>query len=234
MENQPIWKAKTALICYVILAAGIFVGSLLLAIIVLSSGSGLEDLTFPSALISLPINEGIILAITLVFAKQNSATLRNLGLKKPSIKNLVFVSAAAVFLLLLGGIISLIQEIILGPDPSADLILEAMLPQNMLQLVALLAISFVLVGPAEELAFRGFIQRGFENSYGKTVGLIIASLLFGLLHGLNSFRSIIPVTVVSLFLGYIWQKTDHDTTSLAWMHGLYDAIAIAITYFTFA
>jgi membrane protease YdiL (CAAX protease family) len=185
-------------------------------------------------LISLPINEGIILAITLVFAKQNSATLRSLGLKKPNIKNQVFVSAAAVFLLLLGGIISLIQEIILGPDPSADLILEAMLPQNMLQLVALLAISFVLVGPAEELAFRGFIQRGFENSYGKTVGLIIASLLFGLLHGLNSFRSIIPVTVVSLFLGYIWQKTDHDTTSLAWMHGLYDALAIAITYFTFA
>jgi len=101
------------------------------------------------------------------------------------------------------------------------------------QLIALLGISLALVGPVEELAFRGFVQRGFENSFGKTTGLLIASILFGLLHGLNSLRSIIPVTAVSLFLGYVWQKTDGNTTASAWMHGLYDAIAIAITYFAY-
>ena len=96
----------------------------------------------------------------------------------------------------------------------------------------MISISLLLVGPAEELAFRGFIQRGFENSFGKNYGLLIASLLFGLLHGLNSFYSIMPVTVISLFLGYIWQKTQGNTIATAWIHGLYDALAIAITYFT--
>jgi membrane protease YdiL (CAAX protease family) len=58
------------------------------------------------------------------------------------------------------------------------------------------------------------------------------SILFGLLHGLNSLRSIIPVTIVSLFLGYVWQKTDGNTTASAWMHGLYDAVIIALAYFS--
>ena len=233
MENQPFWKAKTALICFLLLFAGILAGSIIVAILLLGLGVDFQELTFPSAVISLPITEGIILGITLFFAKQNGASLKQLGLKKPSLKIILIVSVAAVFLLLLAGGISVIEEVILGPDPEAQLLLDAVLPKDLLQLIALIGISIALVGPAEELAFRGFVQRGLETSFGKTAGLLIASILFGLLHGLNSLRSIIPVTVVSLFLGYVWQKTDGNTAASAWMHGLYDAIAIALAYFAY-
>ena len=233
MENQPFWKAKTALVCFLLLFVGIIVGSIVVAIILLGIGLDFQELTFPSALISLPITEGIILGITLLFAKQNGASLKQLGLKRPSLKTILIVSFAAVFLLLLAGGISVIEEVILGPDPEAQLLLDAVLPKDLLQLIALIGISIALVGPAEELAFRGFVQRGLETSFGKTAGLLIASILFGLLHGLNSLRSIIPVTVVSLFLGYVWQKTDGNTAASAWMHGLYDAIAIALAYFAY-
>jgi uncharacterized protein len=234
METQSGWKAKTAFTCYLTLAAGIFGGSLILVIILLGLGVDLQELPYPTALISLPINEGIILGITLLFAQQKGATLKQLGLKKPRLKTLVIVSFAAVLLLFLAGAIALIQESILGPDPEAELLVDAVLAQDTLQLVALISISLALVGPIEELAFRGFIQKGFENSFGRTAGLLVASLLFGLLHGLNSLRSIIPVTAVSLFLGYVWQKTDGNTYASAWMHGVYDAVAIAITYFAYA
>jgi membrane protease YdiL (CAAX protease family) len=115
----------------------------------------------------------------------------------------------------------------------AEELTNAVLPRNLLQLIALVGLSMALVGPAEELAFRGFVQRGFENSFGKAGGLLFASILFGLLHGLNSLRAIIPVSVVSLVLGYVWQKTDGNTTTLAWMHGLYDSIAFIVSYFAF-
>jgi membrane protease YdiL (CAAX protease family) len=240
MENQSFWKAKTAFLCYLTLAAGLIVGSIIVAIILLGLGVNLQELqelkklTFPVALLSLPITEGIILAITLLFAKYEGASLRKLGLKKPSLKIIVIVSLAAVLLLFLAGSISLVEENVLGPDPEAELLAEAILPRDSLQLIALIGISLALVGPAEELAFRGFVQRGFENSFGKTVGLVIASVLFGLLHGLNSLRAILPVTVVSLFLGYIWQKTDGNTVTSAWTHGLYDAITISIAFFAYA
>lgn len=234
LDEQPFWKAKTALLCYILLIGGILIGGLILAAIILGLGFDIQELTFPSAIISLPINEGIILAITLLFAKQKGANLKKLGWKKPSLKTLVIVSLAALLLIAIATGISIVEELILGPDPEAELIVEAILPRDTLQLIALIGISMVLVGPAEELAFRGFIQRGFETSFGKTTGLLIASVLFGLLHGLNSLRSIIPVTILSLFLGYVWQKTDGNTTATAWMHGLYDAITIALAYFAYA
>ena len=233
MENQSGWKAKIAFVCYLALAGGILLGGIVVAFILLGMGLDYQELTFPIALISLPINEGIILGITLIFAIHKGASLRKLGLKKPSLKILLLVSVAAVFLLLLAGTISVIEEFVLGPDPLAEDLLNVLLPRNLLQLVALIGLSLALVGPVEELAFRGFVQKGFENSFGKTAGLVIASILFGLLHGLNSLWSILPVTVVSVFLGYIWQKTNGNTTASAWLHGLYDAIAITITYFAY-
>jgi len=233
MENHSDWKAKTAFLCYLTLAAGLLVGSIIVAIILFGLGLNFQESSFPVAILSLPITEGIILAITLLFAKYEGASLRKLGLKKPSLRIIVIVSFAAVLLLFLAGSISLVEEVVLGPDPEAELLVEALLPRDSLQLIALIGISLALVGPVEELAFRGFVQRGFENSFGKTTGLVIASVLFGLLHGLNSLRAILPVTVVSLFLGYIWQKTDGNTVASAWMHGLYDALAIAITYFAY-
>ena len=231
MENQADWKAKIALACYFALAGGILMGGIIVAFMFLGLGLDYQELTFPSALISLPINEGIILGITLLFAKQKGANLKKLGLKKPSLKILLIVSFAAVLLLLFAGIISVIEEVILGPDPNAEILVDAILPRDLLQLFAMILISLALVGPAEELAFRGFIQRGFETSFGKTKGLLIASILFGLLHGLNSLRAIIPISAISLVLGYVWQRTDGNTTASAWMHGLYDAVAIVLAYF---
>jgi membrane protease YdiL (CAAX protease family) len=233
MENQTNWKAKTAFLCYISLAAGLLVGSTIVAIILLGLELDFQELPFPLALISLPITEGIILVITFLFAKNEGSSLRKLGLKKPRLKIILIVSFAAVLLLLFAGTISAVQESVLGPDAEAESLVDVVLPRYPFQLIALVGISLALVGPIEELAFRGFVQKGFENSFGKTTGLLIASLLFGLLHGLNSLRSILPVTAVSLFLGYVWQKTDGNTTTTAWMHGLYDAIAIIITYFAY-
>jgi membrane protease YdiL (CAAX protease family) len=232
MEDQPDWKGKIAFVGYLALAGGILLGSFIVTFILLGMGI-VEDqeLTFPFALISLPITESIILGITIIFANYKGASLRKLGLKKPRLKTMVIVSFSVVFLLLLAVTVSIIEEIVLGPDPFAEELMNAVLPRNLFQLIALIGLSMALVGPAEELAFRGFIQRGFENSFGKIAGLLIASVLFGLLHGLSSPRAIIPVSVSSLVLGYVWQKTDGNTVASAWMHGFYDAITIAIAYF---
>jgi membrane protease YdiL (CAAX protease family) len=161
-SNTPFWKAKSAFICYLFVAVGLIVGSIILVIILLGTGLGVENLPFPSALLSLPINEVIILSITLLLARQHKAGLKQLGFKKPNIKTIIILSIAAVLLLWLGGAIALVQETIVGPDPSTDIVLDATLPQNALQLIALLLISFLLVGPAEEAAFRGFIQEGWK------------------------------------------------------------------------
>jgi membrane protease YdiL (CAAX protease family) len=144
---------------------------------------------------------------------------------------LIIVSALAVPLFLLGVGMSTGEEMVFGPDPTEKLVEEAVMPRDSFQLVAIIALSLILVGPCEELAFRGFVQRGFENSFGKRQGLLVSSVLFGLLHGLNTLYAVVPVFVVGLVLGYVWQRTGGNTTATALMHGVYDAIVIAIAYY---
>ena len=234
MENQSIWRAKLALACYFALVGGIFLGSFI-ATFLLIGMYGLRtdytDLPFPIALISLPVNEAVILGVTLLFAKYKGAGLRELGLKRASFTVLVIVSVLAVPLLLLGVGISAGEEMIFGPDPTAELVEKAVTPRDSFQLVAMIILSLVLVGPCEELAMRGSVQRGFENSFGKMGGLLVTSVLFGLMHGLNTLYAIVPVFVVGLVLGFVWQRTGGNTTASALLHGVYDSIAIALSYF---
>ena len=231
MKNQPKWRAKLALACYFALVGGILMGSLIVGLILFGMNVDYLDSPFPIALISVPVNETIILGVTLLFARYKGASLKNLGLKKASFKILTIVSVAALPLFLLAVGISIGETIVFGPDPMAELLEKLIAPRDSFQLVALIALSLALVGPCEELAFRGFVQKGFENSFGKMRGLLIASGLFGLLHGLNTLYAILPVFAVSLVFGYVWQQTSGNTTASALMHGVYDSIAIAIAYF---
>ena len=231
MKNKPEWRAKLALACYIALIGGILIGSIIVELILFGIGIDPLDLPFSFALISMPVNESIILAVTLLFARHKNAGLNELGLKKASLEILAIVSVLAMLLFLLVTGISIVEEIIFGPDPLGEFVAKLVMPKDSLQLITLIAFSLFLVGPCEELAFRGFVQKGFENSLGKMKGLLIASVLFGLLHGLNTLYAIVPLIVVGLIFGYVWQKTGGNTTASALMHGAYNSIAIAIAYF---
>ncbi len=145
-------------------------------------------------------------------------------------KVLILVSVLAGLLFLIGLGISIGEEIILGPDPMSKLFAKLVMPRDSLQLMGVLVFQLVLVGPCEELAFRGFVQRGFENSFGRMRGLLVASVLFGLVHGLNTLYAIVPVFVGGLILGYVWQQTGGNTTASAVMHGINNSISITIAY----
>jgi len=231
MENQSEWRAKLSLACYLVLVVGILMGSLIVELILLGMGTDYMDLPFPIALISLPVNETIILGVTILFARHKGASLKQLGLKKASLRILTIVSVGAVLLLLMGVAISIGEDMVFGRDPTEELVEKLVMPRDSLQLIAMIALSLVLVGPCEELAFRGFVQKGFENSFGKMTGLLIASVLFGLLHGLNTLYAIVPAFAAGLVLGYVWQQTGGNTTASALMHGINNSIAIAIAYF---
>ncbi|UCG45141.1 MAG: CPBP family intramembrane metalloprotease [Candidatus Bathyarchaeota archaeon] len=229
MENKPKWAAKASLACYLALICGILLGSLIVWFVLI--GIDVENLPFPIAFISLPVNEAIVVGITLLFAVYKGASLRDLGLKKVPIKFLMLALIVAVPLLLLAGGISFAEEVALGPDPMANLVEESLMPRDQYQLFILIALFLMVVGPCEELAMRGFVQKGFEHSFGKGWGLLISSTLFGLLHGLNSPYAIAPTLVVGLVIGFVWQRTDGNTVATALLHGVYDSIAIAAAYY---
>jgi hypothetical protein len=224
MENQSKWGAKLALACSLALLGAVLTVYVMVGYVAL-------DLPFPIGLVVVPIDEVIVLAVTLLFARYKGASLKKLGLKKVSLETLALVSVAVVPLYLLGAGIVSVLTIVFGPSPIAEAYIEAVMPRDAFQLTALVVISLVLVEPVEELAFRGFVQKGFENSLGKMKGLLIASFMFGLMHITASLYNVATAFAGGLVLGYVWQKTGENTTASAVMHGTLNAVAFILAYF---
>lgn len=71
----------------------------------------------------------------------------------------------------------------------------------------LIAIVFICILPAiiEEIFFRGLIQNGLSKKYGDIKALVIASIMFALIH-LNP-STIFSIFLLSLMLGFVYIKT---------------------------
>jgi len=82
----------------------------------------------------------------------------------------------------------------------------------------------VLAGVGEELLFRGVIQDGLAIHFGPVIGLILASLLFGLAHAVTPAYFIIA-SFMGAYLGWLYLHTGNLLVPII-VHALYDWIAI--------
>lgn len=102
---------------------------------------------------------------------------------------------------------------------------------NLYNLIFAGAIIIVTTGFLEELIFRGIIQRNAENHMGKFWGVIFASLLFTILNiGWNSLADILFIFLVSLFYGYVFQKT-RSILGIGISHGICNMVLFLILPF---
>jgi membrane protease YdiL (CAAX protease family) len=159
MPNQSKWGAKLAL-AYSLAATAvvIIVHSIFGFGIFQSTPWHIQlDLPFPSDFVVGPILEASLLTMVLLFARYKDAGLKELGLKKTRPKTLASNLIALIPLFLSTVIVTGALTAVFGPDPTAEAYTEASIPRDTLQLITYIVISLALVGPVEELAFRGFV-----------------------------------------------------------------------------
>ncbi|MCX7737103.1 MAG: CPBP family intramembrane metalloprotease [Candidatus Kapabacteria bacterium] len=67
---------------------------------------------------------------------------------------------------------------------------------------------FLLIGPAEEIFWRGFVQNSLEQKYGAFPAYIIATLIYGFVH-IWAFNLILLLAalICGFFWGFIYMKT---------------------------
>lgn len=91
-----------------------------------------------------------------------------------------------------------------------------------LSLVSMLKISFIMifvVGVIEETIFRLILQTRLEEYFGMTSGLIIASILFGIMNsGYGTPYEILLAATSGFALGYIYQRT-RNLSLISIIHG---------------
>jgi membrane protease YdiL (CAAX protease family) len=100
--------------------------------------------------------------------------------------------------------------------------------------LAMIAVSILVVGPVEEVLFRGVVQGGLRRAFDAAPAVLIASLLFGLVHlsaleGTAGQRWAYVAVVVALgcVLGVLYERTNNVLVpGLA--HGVYNAGIYAV------
>jgi len=71
----------------------------------------------------------------------------------------------------------------------------------------IILLMIVLIGPGEELFWRGYLQRHWQKRYGKIQGFVFASLLYALVHAASgNIMLVLSAGVCGLFWGFLYLR----------------------------
>jgi uncharacterized protein len=87
-----------------------------------------------------------------------------------------------------------------------------------------LALISIVAGIGEELLFRGVLQVVLIGWLGLTVGLILASVVFGLLHAVTPTYAVLA-TIIGIYFGWFAWTTSNLLGPIV-AHALYDFLAL--------
>lgn len=147
-----------------------------------------------------------------------------LRIAKPKAKELILIPFIAIpAAIIVSALSNLINYIY--PFPPAYLEQLAKLFTIDASTWKLLLIIAVAPGICEEIMFRGFLMRFFENN-GKTTAVVISALLFAAFH-LDPFR-FVPVFLLGLLLGYLTIRSGNIINSIL-SHTLNNGFAVIIS-----
>ena len=95
-------------------------------------------------------------------------------------------------------------------------------------LLMLSTVMIFFVGLVEEIIYRSIIQNRLQITLGNRSGLIITSILFGLMHtGYGSIGEVLYASFVGIFLGYLFYKT-RSLPLVAMIHGFINVFVFGI------
>ncbi len=204
----------TAVIAFLLSIVSQAVVGAALAVIMIANGSDPKELAeaLIPKLMSPPVFIGMlvlgqlgIFASAMVAAKMSPVPIiQRIGLVKPRCPtwaHVVFVLGSALPLALGVGAAYLMAELI-EPDKSVEMLYEQITNAWAIPFIVLIGL---LPGFAEEILFRGYMQRRFIDRWGPVTGIIVTSIIFGLFH--VTPHGIALATIIGAWLGVLAYRT---------------------------
>jgi len=119
--------------------------------------------------------------------------------------------------------------LVLAEVESAIIQSEALIPEwSIVQLLMITVVMVGFVGFVEEYLFRGLLQRGLEDRFGRLPGLVLASAIFGLMHsGYGLYGEVVFAGVIGFVFGVIYDYTD-SLVLITLAHGFLNVFLFAV------
>lgn len=87
----------------------------------------------------------------------------------------------------------------------------------------------LLIGPAEEIFWRGFVQNSLSRHWGANAGFLVTTAVYALVHVWSgNFMLVMAALVVGFCWGIIYRFRPDSLTALIVSHAVWDACAFVI------
>jgi membrane protease YdiL (CAAX protease family) len=119
----------------------------------------------------------------------------------------------------------LVEYHIIHPDP--------LIPNlGITNFITLTIIMIMFVALVEELVFRSILQTRLQQSMDNWNGLLVASILFGVMHsGYGLVHEVVFMVVAGLIIGYAYQKTG-SLPFVVMVHGMINILLFGLLPYT--
>ena len=165
---------------------------------------------------------GMILPIVLLTRRFPSGFTRQLMIRKPPPRMTLYVVLATFAAIVVIDFIYILSlKVMPAPEDYVDT-LRDLKPDGALSLIITGIGLCVAVPVAEEIIFRGVIQRVFARSMGGVLAAVLAGVFFGVIH-LN-LQLLISMTVFGIYLGFLFMLTSNLIYTV-FAHAILNSIA---------
>jgi len=214
--------------------------ALLLPIVFAVRQLGLPFPTSPLALTALELVIGQVLVmggLSVAYLLYTGRGLDYVPIRRPTLVETLAISAAPFAGIVVSAVVTQLG-LLFGVEPSQHALtgMGDVDPQFYIYMVPLV---ILIVGPFEELLYRGVVQARLRESFGPAVAILLASLIFAAIHlpahgfgqaGLSSTAvSMIALVGGSVIFGGLYEWTE-NLTVVALVHGLYNSILLVMLY----
>jgi len=230
--------ARLRALVVVLVVAGLGLGAgvvLVVGLSVLLTALGLDPSPLVLLVVSLVSIQGIAFGgVALAYLRLRGRPVSSVGLRLPSVRDLLIVVGgyAAAFVAAISGAI----VISVTGAPAGENQVTEFATADPSVLLWLVPASFLLIGPGEELLFRGIVQGRLRETFDRVPGVVLASALFAGIHYValtgGAGGRLVTVTVLffpALVFGGVYELTDNLVVP-ALVHGAYNATLFALAY----
>jgi len=217
--------------------AGLVGGTILaLLVAILLSSAGVTITPVLNIVLSLLLLTGVgFMGTAYLYLRRRGIPLSSLGIRMPTLTEVGLVIGALVLSMVYLTVVGqIIQQT--GTE-TADNQIADLAMENPEIVLYLLPGAYLLIGPGEELLFRGVVQNRIREEFSAVPGIVIASVIFAGVH-ITSLVAADPSAILtsltvllgpSLLLGTLYEYTRNLMVPIL-VHGSYDAIIFLALY----
>jgi membrane protease YdiL (CAAX protease family) len=187
--------------------------------------------------ISLLLGQGVaFMGTAYAYLRWRGLPLQSVGIRVPSLKELAIGAGVfVVTILYLMGAGFLMQQT--GTEGASNNV-ATLAMENPEIILLLLPGAYLLIGPGEELLFRGVVQGRLRESFSAVPAILIASVIFASIHvfslqaGAPLSAKLVTITLLmgpSIAFGAVYEYTENIVIP-ALLHGTYDAFLFIALY----